>query len=284
MASTKELRTRIKSIKNTSKVTKAMEMVSAAKMRRAQEQALGGRIYSELINQVLTAMASKIDLNSHPLLLGRNRGEAAVLIISTDRGLCGSLNSNLFREALGLKDKTTYVTLGKKGKNFVIKSEKPLEADFALLEKPTLVEARTLAHFLTKGFLDGTFNKVSVLSTHFVSTLKQEPILRQLLPIVDAEVIKKISEQEKGWSEFLFEPNADRVLETMLPHYVEMEIYQILLESAASEHSARMVAMKNASDNSNDLVDDLTLVYNGLRQAAITNEILDITTAVVALE
>lgn len=284
MSSTKELRGRIKSIKNTSKVTKAMELVSAAKMRRAQENATDGRPYSQLITKVLDNIATKIDPNSHPLLLAEDNKNEAVLLITTDRGLCGSLNTNLFKETLRLEGNISFITVGRKGENFISKSSKALVADFALLEKPTHVFARTIAKFIIDGFLNKEFGRVHVVYTKFESTLLQVATMRTLLPIINKEIFEEIGENPKEtFSDYLFEPNADQVLETILPHYVEMEIYQILLEAAASEHSARMVAMKNASDNAEELVDDLTLAYNQVRQANITNELLDISTASVAL-
>lgn len=282
---TKELRNRIRSIKNTSKVTKAMELVSASKMRRAQQQALKGRPYSHLIDGVLRSIAHKIDPKAHPLLLREENTKEAILLVSTNRGLCGSLNSNLFRQTLGIEGSVSYITIGKKGSIFVSKSAKNLVADFELLDRPTLPQARTLARYLINGYLGGEFNKIHVLYTDFVSTLRQEAKLRQVLPIINEEIFQNLLTQESTnfSKEYLFEPSADKVLETILPHYIQMEVYQILLEAAASEHSARMVAMKNASDNAAELVDDLTLAYNQLRQASITNEILDITTAALAL-
>ncbi len=283
MAATKELRARIKSIKNTSKVTKAMELVSAAKMRRAQDQAIRGRSYSELINKVLRNISSRIDKNSHPLLVREDDKKEGVLLITTDRGLCGSLNTNLFRKALEIQGEVSFITIGKKGQIFISKSAKPLSADFELLERPSSEMARKISKFLINAFLSGEFNKIHVVYTDFQTTLKQEATLRQLLPIISMEILETLAKESKESAEYLFEPNPDQVLETILPHYIQMEVYQVLLEAAASEHSARMVAMKNASDNAAELVDDLTLAYNQVRQANITNEILDITTASLAV-
>jgi len=283
MAATKELRARIKSINNTSKVTKAMELVSAAKMRRAQDQAVRGRSYSELINKVLLNISSRIDKNSHPLLVREHNEKEGFLLITTDRGLCGSLNTNLFRKTLEIQGEVSFITIGKKGQVFISKSAKPLSADFELLEKPNSEAARKISKFLIDSFLSGEFNKIHVIYTEFKSTLKQESTVRQLLPIINIEVLETLAQDSIEAEEYLFEPNPDQVLETILPHYIQMEVYQILLEAAASEHSARMVAMKNASDNAADLVDDLTLAYNQVRQANITNEILDITTASLAV-
>lgn len=284
MAATKELRGRIKSIKNTSKITKAMELVSAAKMRRAQDQALGGRSYSEVINKVLENIASQVSPDIHPLIGNEgNSNHEAILLISTNRGLCGSLNTNLFKKVLDTQGEISFITIGKKGQVFLSKTAKDLVADFELSEHPNLQLAKSVSSLLIKSFLDNTFSKVHVVYTKFESTLKQTATSKQILPILDLDL--EVSEEaENDIAEYKFEPSADQVLETILPHYILMEIYQILLEASASEHSARMVAMKNASDNASELVDDLTLVYNQLRQESITNEILDISTASIALE
>lgn len=284
MSSTKELRQRIKSIGNTSKVTKAMEMVSAAKMRRAQEQAVGGRSYSELINKVLKKMASRIDPSTHPLLTSEDDSKEAILLITTNRGLVGALNTNLFRKTFDFGKTVSFITLGKKGSLYVSKMAEPMVADFELTDHPNLQLAREISKFLINSYLKGEFNKISVIYTEFKSTLNQVAMTRQLLPIIDEEILEMLKEEENSNTDFLFEPNADSVLEQVLPHYVLMEIYQVLLEAVASEHSARMVAMKNATDNASELVDDLTLSYNQLRQANITNELLDITTAALALD
>jgi len=282
MATTKELRTRIKSIKNTSKITKAMELVSAAKMRRAQDQATNGRDYSHLINKMLDNISSNINPESHPLLFRKDNSKEVVLLISTNRGLCGSLNTNLFKEVLN-KKAAAFITVGKKGQIFLSKTGGNLIADFELSEHPTLELAKNIANFLIRLFLNEEANKITALYTKFESTLKQTPSYKQILPIIDLEKLKSEKDSDNNL-EYKFEPGADEVLETILPHYVLMETYQLLLEAAASEHSARMVAMKNASDNASELVDELTLIYNQLRQEGITNEILDITTASFALK
>ncbi len=286
MAATKEIRNRIKSVKNIAKSTKAMELVSAAKMRRAQDTAVKGRPYSILINDVLRNIAGQIDTSTHPLLTGHETGTEVALLVSTDRGLCGALNTNLFRKSFDLPSDTIFVTVGRKGQLFVNKTGHTLAADFALPEKPNLEAAHTIAKYLIDGFTNSEFSKVNVIFSQFISTLRQAATLKTLLPIINPTILEEIKQksESENYPEYKFEPSADQVLESMLPHYFEMEIYQVLVEAAASEHSARMVAMKNASDNAGDLVEDLTLDYNQLRQAAITNELLDITTASIALE
>ncbi|OGY21191.1 MAG: ATP synthase F1 subunit gamma [Candidatus Woykebacteria bacterium GWA1_44_8] len=286
MASLREIKRRIKSIQNTSKITHAMELVAAAKMKRAQNQAVAGKPYSELVNNVIRSIANRIDPEAHPLLARSEGPNTAVIFFSTDRGLAGSINANLFREIGSFKSSLKFITLGKKARNFIVKSGRELVADFPLPERAETAFVRPVAKLVTECFLNGAFNKVYVLYTEFESTLKQTATIKQLLPIIDESVLKELSQEAERLEtrEPLFEPDPDTVLETIIPQYILMELYQILLEAKASEHSARMVAMKNATDNALDLVDDLTLTYNGIRQEAITKEILDISTAAVALE
>ncbi|MCH8821044.1 ATP synthase F1 subunit gamma [Patescibacteria group bacterium] len=286
MSSIKEIRKRIKSVNNTAKITHAMELVAAAKMKRAQYLAISGKPYSNLINNVLRSIANRINPESHPLLT-RSRGEtSAVIFFSTDRGLAGSLNSNLFKQIENVVGKTKYIAVGKKASSYVARTGKDLVADFSLSEKPTLEDIRPISKLVIDGFLGGEFDQVHVLYTQFINTLQQEAKIQQVLPIIDEGILAELAKEseDQGKNEPIFEPNADTVLESILPQYILMELYHILLEAKASEHSARMVAMKSATDNANDLVDDLTLTYNSIRQSAITNEILDISTAQVAME
>lgn len=286
MSTQREIRRRIKSVENTAKITHAMELVAAAKMKRAQALAISGKPYSKLVNDVIRSIANRIEPEVHPLLARTKGDKSLVVVFSTDRGLAGSLNSNLIKELGDLVGGLKFVTLGKKGRNFVAKSGKELVADFHLPEKPDLSACRPIANLVIGEFLSKNADQVHVLYTKFISTLKQVTVVRQLLPIIDEEILTELAreaEAEKA-QEPLFEPNPDTVLESVLPQYILMELYQILLEAKASEHSARMVAMKNATENASELVDDLTLTYNGIRQEAITKEILDISTAAIALE
>lgn len=285
MSNIKEIKNRIKSVNNTAKITHAMEMVAAAKMKKAQTLAVSGKPYSDLISKVLRSISNNINSEIHPLL-ARNKGDkSAVIFFSTDKGLAGSLNSNLFKQVEGIVGQIQYITLGKKARNFVTKSGKALTADFELSEKPTLENVRPVSKLVIDGFLKGEFDQVHVLYTEFVSTLVQNAKIIQILPIVDKQILAELAKeaQEQESNEPVFEPNADAVLESILPQYILMELYHVLLEAKASEHSARMVAMKNATDNASEMVDDLTLTYNSIRQAAITNEILDISTAQMAM-
>lgn len=286
MAFLREIKRRIKSIENTSKITHAMELVAAAKMKRAQNQALSGKPYSNTVNQVIRSIAGRIDPETHPLLARTQGSKTAVIFFSTDRGLAGPLNANLFREIEKLEGQLKFITFGKKARDFIVKSGKELVADFVLPEKSELASVRAVAKLVTSGFLQGEFDQAWVLYTEFVSTIKQVAAVKQLLPIIDRKGLEEITKETEGTEggEPLFEPDPDTVLESVLPQYILMELYQILLESKASEHSARMVAMKNATENALDIVDDLTLTFNGIRQETITKEILDITTAAIALE
>ena len=286
MASTLEIRKRVRSVNNTAKITHAMELVAAAKMKKAQYLASAGKPYSELVNKVLRRIADKINPELHPLLARVSGNTSAIIFFSTDRGLAGPLNTNLVKEAANFAGNLRFVTIGRKAKNYAIKGSQELVADFSLSEKPTIDNVRSIAKLAIDGFLSGEFDQVHVLYTEFISTLRQEAKSRQLPPIIDEAVLAELTKeaQVQDINEPLFEPSADSVLEAILPQYILMQLYQILLEAKASEHSARMVAMKNATDNALELVDDLTLEYNGIRQATITSEILDITTAQLALE
>ena len=286
MATQREIRRRIKSVQNTEKITHAMELVAAAKMKRAQNAASAGKPYSKLVNRAIRSIADRIHPETHPILARTKGNKSLVIFFSTDRGLAGSLNSNLGKELENLVGDLGFITLGKKGRNFIARAGHELIADFPLSEKPDLADCRPIVGLIIREFLEKKADQVHVLYTEFGSTLKQIAVVRQLLPIIDEEIIADLAKEAELLEkrEPLFEPNPDTVLEAILPQYILMELYQILLEAKASEHSARMVAMKNATENAQELVDDLTLTYNGIRQEAITKEILDISTAAIALE
>lgn len=290
MANTQDIRRRIKSIRNIGQLTKAMQMVAASKMRRAQQQALAGRPYASLMNRVLVSLQKRTDPRFHPLLDVREVKRELVLIISTDKGLAGALNTNLFREGTAHFDaaKTAYVVTGKKARQFIARTKRDLLADFELKDAPSFVETKPLAKFCMEKFLTRDVDKVSVLYTHFINTVNQKPVIQTLLPISAFDLPK--GEKAEGGAEsvdpmlgYIFEPNALQVLDIMLPYYVEFQVFQMILDARASEHSARMVAMKNATDNAAQFIKDLTLEYNKMRQAAITTELLEIATAQMAL-
>jgi F-type H+-transporting ATPase subunit gamma len=291
MPSTRDIRRRIKSVKNTAQITKAMQMVASSKMRKAQLAALAGRPYAGLMNNILAHVSGHSGDFAHPLMEKREDKKRAVLLVSTDKGLCGALNSNLTREAAKFdKDTTVFVCAGKKGAQFVSRTRRKLAAEFTYKDAPLFAEARAISRFVQEMFLNGEVDHVDVLYTNFISTLNQKPEVQPLLPIGEIKGIQAgihggeaSTALEKSGVEYLFEPGADGVLGALLPHYLNFQVYQFLLEAKASEHSSRMVAMKNATDNAKQLIKDLTLEYNKLRQANITKELLEITTAQMAL-
>jgi len=291
MPSTRDIRRRIKSVKNTAQITKAMQMVASSKMRKAQLAALAGRPYAELMNSVMSHVASGTTDFSHPLTEKRPVKKRAVVLVSTDKGLCGALNSNLTREAAKFdKDTTVFICAGRKGSQFIARTRRQLAAEFTYKDSPLFAEARAISKFVREMFTKGEVDQVDVLFTNFISTLNQKPEVLQLLPIGEIKGVQagvhghEMSVPlETSGVDYLFEPGADAVLGELLPHAMNFRVYQILLEAKASEHSSRMVAMKNATDNAKQLIKDLTLEYNKLRQANITKELLEITTAQMAL-
>ena len=277
MANTREIRRRIKSVKNTQQITKAMQMVAASKMRRAQQAAVAGRDYSDLLNRVLISLRDRVDSSSHALLAERPGKRELVVLISTDKGLCGALNSNLFRETSRLDPgATVFEVTGRKGVQYVARTKRELLADFAIPDNPSLAQTRAMSKFALERFLAGEVDKVSVAYTRFVNTLTQKPAIRTLLPIapdnlesghapgtISVETIAKYpAEDPRNRFGYIFEPGATEVLDAILPAYVHFQVYQMILDSRASEHSARMVAMKNATDNAKQIIKDLTLEYN----------------------
>ena len=289
MANTQDIRRRIKSIRNTAQITKAMQMVAASKMRRAQQHALAGRPYAALMNKVLVSLQKRTDPTLHPLLSIREVKKELVLIISTDKGLAGALNTNLFREAANFdQTKTAFVVTGKKARQFVARTKRELLADFELKDSPSFVETKAASKFCTEKFLSREVDKVSVLSTHFINTINQKAVVQTLLPISSFDLPKSeaghdAAEDVDPMLGYVFEPNAEVVLDAMLPYYIQYHVFQMILDARASEHSARMVAMKNATDNAKEFIKDLTLEYNKMRQASITTELLEIATAQMAL-
>jgi len=284
MPGTKEIRLKIRSVQNTRKITKAMEMVAASKMRKAQERMRHARPYGEKIRNVAAHISHATPEYRHPFLVDRDSVKRiGLIVVSTDKGLCGALNTNLFREigAQG-KDGAQIITAGRKASQFVARSRKNLVADFEIKDTFTILETKPVSKLLVQKFLSGEVDQVSVLSTKFINTLNQQPLLEKLLPL-DPETLPKASAHTKpDGSIFTFEPGDEEVLEALLPHYIHYQIYQKFLDARASEHSARMVAMKNATDNAKQLIKDLTLEYNKVRQAGITTELLEITTAQMA--
>ena len=289
MANTRDIRRRIKSIRNTAQITKAMQMVAASKMRKAQQHALAGRPYAELMNKVLVSLQKRTNPRLHPLLEIRPLKKELVLIISTDKGLCGGLNTNLLREAVNFdQTKTAFVVSGKKARQFIARTKRELLADFELKDSPSFVESKPLSKFCLEKFLRREVDKVSVLFTHFINTISQRALVQTLLPISSFDLPKGASTEESTQDldpmlGYVFEPKAEELLGIVLPYYIQFQVFQMILDARASEHSARMVAMKNATDNAEKFIKDLTLEYNKMRQAGITTELLEIATAQMAL-
>ncbi|MCW1921935.1 ATP synthase F1 subunit gamma [Luteolibacter arcticus] len=299
MANLRDIRRRIKSVKNTAQITRAMQLVAAAKMKKAQDQALAGRDYADLLNQVLVNLKENVGEEAHPLLQAKEGGKELILIISTDKGLCGALNTNLGKKIRAeISKDADIVTVGRKLRNQFAKAGRNMIADFEVRDPVPFAEARPIAKFLTKAFLEGGYSKVSVAFSNYVNVMRQEPVIVQLLPISTADLGEKQDYEGMGKDvnvketdhaaalskDYLFEPSGKAVLDTLLPLYINFQVYQMLVESRASEHSARMVAMKGATDNAKKFIKELTLEYNKLRQAAITAELLEITTAMRAME
>lgn len=287
MPSTREIRRRIRSIKNIAKVTKAMETVAASKMRKAQQQVLATRPYAEKSWVVLTHLARLRTSTGpeQPLLYQRPVKKIALLLISGDRGLAGAYNANIIRKAFdqikaweGAGVSVTVVTVGRKGRDLMLRHGPPLRAEFTgLSDRPTSNDVAPVASILIEDFIAAEFDAVYLAFTKFVTTLDQEPRLVQLLPIVPDETLPDVA------TDYIFEPDPRTILDEVLRGLTELQILQAVYESIASEQSARMVAMRNATDAANDLIGELTLSYNKARQESITKELLDIVGGTSAL-
>jgi F-type H+-transporting ATPase subunit gamma len=293
MPSTRDIRRRIKSVKNTAQITKAMQLVAAAKMKKAQDQAANGRHYAEMMNKILVALKESAEEGIHPYFTEGKGNKTLVLVIATDKGLCGALNTNLLKKLINTKieGEVEYVTIGRKASQGLARLRKTLIADFPVKDPAKFAEVRSVGKFIQDKFLTGEYKAVHIAFNNFINTVTQVPSIEQLLPVNPVTLGGKRSFDETSKEvnatelpQYTFEPGAAVVFETVLPQYVNGTLYQMLLEARASEHSSRMVAMKNATDNAKQMLKDLSLEYNKLRQAAITNELLEITTAKMALE
>jgi len=282
MDNSRDIRRRIRSIGSTAQITKAMQMVAASKMRKAQEAALAGRPFVRLIYRFQREATTATREFNHPLLETRPIQRHAVILVAADKGLCGALNSNLFRLAAQFDPSSTlFITAGRKAAQFVAATRRQLIAEFAYGDSPTFPEARAIAAFARDLFLKKEVDEVRVLATRFINTLTQQPVSLEFLPVGEIRGLEiPGAEREKidftTVEETLFEPGPKPFLGYLLSHYLNIYIYQVLLNAKASEQSARMVSMKNATDNAESLIDDLTLEYNKLRQANITKELLEI--------
>ena len=291
MPTIRQLKRRITSVQNTAKITNALQLVAASKMRRAQDRATQGRPYAEKIQGVLASLASTgeagEDDGKHPFLVQRPVKNIGILHITPDRGLCGALNSNLNREAASFVAETnepvSMFAVGIKGRDFFLISELNLAAEFTELgDYPALTQTQTVAKVIMEDYLNGRVDKVFISFGEFINTVNQQPVIKQLLPVIPPEQADGEADDALT-QEYIFEPNPLLVYERLLPRYVIMQVHSAILESAASEQSARMVAMKNATDNASDIESELTLTYNKVRQEQITSDLLAIVGGAEAL-
>jgi F-type H+-transporting ATPase subunit gamma len=281
MHSTRDIRRRIRSVGSTAQITKAMQMVAASKMRKAQDAARAGRPFVQLMYRFQREATTQLHEFNHPLLEVREVRKRAVILVATNKGLCGALNSNLFRLAAQFDPQSTlFITVGRKAAQFVASTRRQLVAEFDYSDSPRFPEARAIAAFARDLFLKKEVDQVRILATRFVNTLTQQPVDLEFLPVGEIKGIKipgaEPEEELAARKESVFEPSPGVVLGYLLSHYLNFYIYEILLNAKASEQSARMVSMKNATDNAENLIEDLTLEYNKLRQGNITRELLEI--------
>jgi F-type H+-transporting ATPase subunit gamma len=285
MANIRLIKNRIRSAKSISQITKAMELVAASKFRKAQAAAASGKLYAQKIREMVATLSARTDAGNHPLLVypKRNVEKRLVIVISSNKGLCGGLNTALFRFAVHQYPTFTdnsYVSLGKKGTHFISQMQGALKADFSE-NIPFVSVVPALTELLTADYLSGAVGGVDLVYNEFVSALKQTPVKKTILPLRLEELE---SDASRATGEFLIEPSVSEVFEVLLPHYLETQVRDAVLQAEASEQSARMVAMRNATDNALSFMDELTLLYNKARQEKITYEISDMVTARLASE
>ncbi len=300
MESTRTIKRQIQSTKNIAKITKAMEMVSAAKMRKSQEAALVARPYAEAALALLGYVTGSMELGKdYTLAKRRETKKLCLLVITSDKGLCGSLNSSVLREASRIiaenRDKEiSMITIGKKAEKFFRGKQDIIAAFDGIGDTVELMETLPISRLLMQDFIAENYDKAIAVYTNFVSTLKQTAETRTLLPVSEKSLKKTVdeigadeegrAERMKDSTEYVFEPSAEEVLKNLLPNLVETQVFHVILESNASEHSARMVAMKNSTENAHDLIEDLKIYYNSARQGKITQEMTEIAAGVAALE
>lgn len=284
MVSPRILRRRIRSVQSTAKITRAMEMIATAKMKKAQDSAVAVRPYSDKLTQVIADLAAQAAAGgaTHPLLQVRKVNKIAILFISTDRGLCGGLNTNLNRMTgnfiLEQKVPVSVITVGSKGRDFMRRSMRDIRAEFVKLsDRPRMDDTMPISRILIDDYINDVVDQVFIAYSKFVNVMTQKPTLEQILPVIPAK-------QSKSNPDYIFEPHGMSVLGELLPRFVEMQVYHSILEAIASEQSARMMAMRNATDNATDVIADLTLTLNKARQEMITKELLDITGGVESLK
>ena len=285
MVSPKILRRRIRSVQSTAKITRAMEMIATAKMKKAQDMAIAGRPYSDKIMHVIADLSAQAAAGGavHPLLVARPVNKIGIVLITTDRGLCGGLNTNLNRLVgnfiLDQKVPATVITVGSKGRDFMRRSMREIRAEFTKLgDRPKMADTMAISQIVIDDYTRGLYDRVYIAYSRFVNLMTQKPTLELILPVEPAQLPKNVS------PEYIFEPNAMHVLGELLPRFVEMQVYHSVLESVASEQSARMMAMRNATDNAHDVIAELTLTLNKARQEMITKDLLDIVAGVEGLK
>ncbi|MEE8573867.1 MAG: ATP synthase F1 subunit gamma [Thermodesulfobacteriota bacterium] len=286
MANLSDIKRRIKSVKNTQQITKAMKMVSAAKLRRAQENIIAARPYADKMQEMITSLSTKVPPESHPLFSSTESGKVELILITSDRGLCGGFNSGLIRKALRFIEensdkKISLSLLGRRAVDHFKKSEIPKTKATELGNKrPSYDFAAGIASEIISAYTaeeEGT-EEVHIIYSAFQSALVQTPVVQKILPMIPPET------EAEEVTELLFEPSPEGVLDSLLPRYVEVQIFRALLESSASEHGARMTAMESATSNASTMIDSLTLIYNRARQAAITGELMEIISGSEALK
>ena len=286
MANVRQLRRRIRSVQNTAKVTRAMQMIAASKMRRAQDRAAAARPYASKIREVIAGLTSMSpgDDDIHPLLERRPVRRSLIVHVTPDRGLAGGLPTNMNRataeRVLRAESPVVVITIGRKGRNFFTRTGADIIADYSgMSDRPTVADCSPIVHQVDRMYRAGEVDEVHLAYTHFVNTLIQKPMVEQLLPVDPA-----LLGDAQPTTDFIFEPDAAAVLGALLPRFLETQIYHAVLEAQASEQSARMVAMRNATDAADEMIDTLTLEMNKRRQEGITNELLDLVGGVAALE
>jgi len=288
MSNLRDIKIRIKAVRNTSKITKAMQMVASAKMRRAQDMALNSRSYISALASVFKHLKNCIEESNSPLMEQREKGKSLIVVISTNRGLCGGLNSNLIRKVLqNAPADADYITIGAKLNNQITRANRNLLATFTLSDNIEDRDMKPIFDFIRKSYIEGEYKEVDVYYQKYINVMVQRPMQHQLLPITSEELMLVAAQNKHDNSEnenFILEPSANALLGSILPLYFFNFLFEMVLEGKASEQSARMVAMKAATENAKSLVDMLTLDYNKARQTQITNELLEITTAMRAME
>ena len=293
MPSLKDIRGRIGSVRNIAQITRAMEMVAASRMKRAQDAIIAARPYSDELRDVLSRVGAVVGEEVDPLLARRPVRKVALIMITTDRGLAGSLNANAIRTAFRWIQERAQsrngdepvrieaITIGRKGRDGLRRAGIPISAHFSQLgDRPSFTDVTPIARLVTEDFLAEKYDEIHVAYSTFITTLTQRPEITQLLPIATPEQAEGADAEN---DDYLFEPSAEAILSRLLPHFVAIDLYRAVLENQASEQSARMIAMRNSTDNANELIEDLTLVYNKTRQATITREMIEIASGAEAL-